>query len=230
MKKLTLYSEPLYLFANVLLALSVAMTAAADFGVSMIVAPAYILHLKLGFLTFGQCEYLVQGVLFITFCILMKKVKAVYFSSFITCLFYGAILDLWRLVIPALNPAVTAPGSFSLPARLVLFGAGEILTAFSVALFFKIYLYPQVVDFFVKGVAQRFHLKLSRFKIVCDASMLLLSVTLSLVFFHGFRGIGWGTLALTATNGLIIALFSRLLDRTVEIRPLFPRFAEKFEL
>ena len=230
MKKITLHSEIAYLLANVILAFSVAMTAAADFGVSMIVAPAYILHLKIGFLTFGQCEYLVQGVLFCVFCLLMRKVRLVYFSSFLTCLFYGAILDLWRAVIPAFNPAVTAPGSFSFPVRLLLFGTGELLTAFSIALFFKVYLYPQVVDFFVKGVSLRFKLDLTRFKMICDGSMLLLSLALSLIFFHGFRGIGWGTLVLTATNGLIIGLFSRLLDKTVEIRPLFPAFAAKFEL
>ena len=229
-KKIVLYSEPLYIFANILLAFAVALTAASDFGVSMIVAPAYILHLKIGFLTFGQCEYLVQGVLFIAFCILMKHVKAVYFSAFLTCLIYGAILDLWRLIIPAFNPNVTDFASLGIPTRVAFFIAGEVLTAFAIALFFKIYLYPQVVDFFVKGVAARFSLNLTRFKMICDGSMLLLSVVLSLIFFHGFRGIGWGTLVLTATNGLIIGLFSRLLDKTVEIRPLFPDFAKKFEL
>ena len=43
MKKLTLYSEILYVLSIVLLALAVAILTAADFGVSMIVAPAYIL-------------------------------------------------------------------------------------------------------------------------------------------------------------------------------------------
>ena len=226
MKKLKLYSEPVYLFANVLMAFAVAMTAAADFGVSMIVAPAYILHLKLGFLTFGQCEYVVQGILFCAFCILMKRVKPVYFSSFLTCLLYGAILDLWRL-IPVFHPEAIAA---DLPLRLVFFVVGEIFTALAVALFFKIYLYPQVVDFFVKGVSLRFKLDLTRFKMICDGSMLLISVALSLIFFRGFHGIGWGTLVLTLTNGLVIGLFSRLLDKTVEIRPLFPKFAKFFEL
>lgn len=57
-------SEAAYLFAIVTLSLSVAMLACADFGVSMIVAPAYLLSKKIGFLTFGQCEYIVQGLLF----------------------------------------------------------------------------------------------------------------------------------------------------------------------
>ena len=230
MKKITLHSEALYILANILMALAVAMTAASDFGVSMIVAPAYILHLKIGFLTFGQCEYLVQGLLFIVFCILMKKVRLIYFSAFITSLIYGACLDLWRWAVPAFNPAVTPSSSLSIPTRVVFFVVGEILTALAVAVFFKIYLYPQVVDFFVKGVAERFHLNLTRFKWICDASMLVISAVLSLAFFRGFVGIGWGTLVLTATNSLVIGAFSRLLDRTVEVKPLFPKFATLFAI
>ena len=230
MKKITLHSEVLYFLANILMALAVAMTAASDFGVSMIVAPAYILHLKIGFISFGQCEYLVQGLLFIVFCILMKKVKLVYFSAFVTSLIYGAILDFWRWIVPAFNPAVTPSSALSIPVRVVFFVLGEILTALAVAVFFKIYLYPQMVDFFVKGISERFHQDLTRFKWICDASMLAISVVMSLVFFHGFVGIGWGTLILTATNSLVIGLFSRLLDRTVEVKPLFPGFAARFAL
>ena len=42
----------MYLPSMIIMSLAVAMTAAADFGVSMIVAPAYILSLKIPFLTF----------------------------------------------------------------------------------------------------------------------------------------------------------------------------------
>ena len=64
-KKIKVPSEAVYVASCVLLALAVAMLTAADFGVSMIVAPAYILHLKLGFLTFGQAEYVIQALFFV---------------------------------------------------------------------------------------------------------------------------------------------------------------------
>ena len=73
MKKITLYSELAYVFAILILSFSVAMVSAADLGLSIIVAPAYILSQKLGFLTFGQSEYVVQAILFIVFCILLKR-------------------------------------------------------------------------------------------------------------------------------------------------------------
>jgi uncharacterized membrane protein YczE len=163
-KKITLYSEFVYIFAILILSFSVAMVSAADLGLSMIVAPAYILSQKLQFLTFGQSEYVVQAILFIVFCILLKRVKLVYFASFLNCIIYGAVLDLWRTIIPIFNPSITEPGSMSMPIRITFFVASALITAFSIALFFRVYLYPQVYDFFVKGITEHFNLNQTKFK------------------------------------------------------------------
>ena len=74
-KKLKIPSEAVYILAVALLSLAVAMLTAANFGVSMIVAPAYLLSLKLEFLTFGQAEYVIQAGLFVVFCIAMRGFK-----------------------------------------------------------------------------------------------------------------------------------------------------------
>lgn len=60
-RKLKIPSEVVYILAVALLSLAVAMLTAANFGVSMIVAPAYLLSLKVGILTFGQAEYVIQA-------------------------------------------------------------------------------------------------------------------------------------------------------------------------
>lgn len=229
-KKTELHSEIVYAAAIILLSLAVAMLSAANFGVSMIVAPAYIISQKLGVITFGQGEYIIQGILFIVFCILMKKVKVIYFSSFITCLLYGAVLDLWRLAVPLFNPNITEPGSMSLPVRIVLFLGGMILTSFSVMLFYKTYLYPQVYDFFVKGISAKFNKDRTKVKIAFDFSSLAVSCILTLALFRKFVGIGVGTLVLTALNGFIIGWFDKLFDRYITLKEFFPNFAKKFNL
>lgn len=229
MKKIKLYEEPTYVLATVLLALSVAMIAAADFGVSMIVGTAYIVSLKVSFLTFGTAEYIVQGLLFIAFCIIMKKVKLTYFFSFFTCLFYGFVLDLWRSAVPALNPSVTAPGSFSMPVRITLFVLGSLLTSASVALFFKVYLCPQVYDFFVKTVSGKFSVPLPKFKTFFDIVCLLTALILSLAFFGGIKGIGVGTVIMAFLNGTIIGLFGKLYDKIFVFEPIFKKAAKIFE-
>ena len=73
-RKITIPNEIAFLLSNVILAFAVAMVSAADFGLSMIVSPAYLLHLKTG-LTFGQAEYVVGTILFTIFCIWVRKIK-----------------------------------------------------------------------------------------------------------------------------------------------------------
>ena len=213
MKKIKISSEITYFLAIALLSLAVAILSAADFGISMIVAPAYLLSLKTGVFSFGQAEYAIQAGVFIVLCLVLRRFKLVYLSSFITCLVYGAALDLWRL-IPFFNPAVTAPGSMATPLRVAMYISGVLLTSFSVALFFKSYLYPQVYDFFVKAVSARYKVKLSALKTGVDLSMLATSVIMSLCFFKKFVGIGWGTLIMAPIDGTLIGRFSRFLDKT----------------
>ena len=110
MKKIKASSEVAYFAAIALLSLAVAILTSANFGTSMIVAPAYLLSLKTGVLTFGQAEYVIQAGVFIVLCIVLRKFRFVYLFSFVTCLIYGFELDLWRK-IPCFNPTVTEPGS-----------------------------------------------------------------------------------------------------------------------
>lgn len=229
-KRFNIPSEVAYLGALIILALSVAMCAAADFGVSMIAAPAYILSKKLTFLTFGQCEYIIQGLLFVAFCLLMRKIKAVYFISFATGVIYGALLDTWRLFVPLFNDAVIPAGSMAMPIRIALFVIGVPLTSLAIAVFFRIYLYPQVYDFFVKGISEKFNLDRIRFKRLYDASFLIISCAMSLIFFGKFDGVGIGTIVITIVNSFLIGRFDRLLDRYCRFVPMAKKFAAQFEL
>lgn len=229
LKKIKIYSEIVYIIAQLGLTLAVAMMAAADFGVSMIVAPAYIISQKFKFFTFGQWDYIIQGILFIVFCICMKKFKFTYFVSFITCVIYGTVLDVWRVIIPMLNPSVTPPGSMALWIRIFMFVVGELLTAFTVMLFFKTYIYPQVCDLFVKGIVEKYNLNQIKCKRIFDMCCLTLSIILTLILFKDFVGIKWGTVIITLINGAIIGFFSKIYEKHFETIELFPKLAKKFK-
>ena len=62
-------TELAYVFGIVLVALGVVLMEKADFGVSMVVAPAYLLYRWLSpmwsFVTFGMAEYCLQAVLLV---------------------------------------------------------------------------------------------------------------------------------------------------------------------
>lgn len=228
-KKIKIPSEIAYLIAIATLSFAVTILSAADFGVSMIVAPAYLLSLKIGVLSFGQAEYVIQAGLFIVLCLAIRKFRLSYLFSFATCLIYGFVLDLWRK-IPFFNPSVTLPGSMELHIRIALFIFGVLLTSFSVALFFKTYLYPQVYDFFVKAVSARYGITLSVLKTTVDLLCLTASVIMTFAFFGEIKGIGPGTLVMAVINGTIIGLFSKILDKLFDFRPIFPQFADFFTL
>lgn len=228
-RKITFSSELAYVLAVLIMSFSVAMVAASDFGVSMIVGPAYILSLAAEGLSFGQSEYVVQGILFLLFCLLIRSIKPIYFVSFFTALFYGAALDLWRMLIPAFNPAMVAPGSQAMPLRIFYFACGTLITAFSVALCFKTYIYPQVYDYFVKGVAGHYKMDRTKFKIFFDASFFTLSLAMTLLLFCGrIEGIGIGTVITTLVNGLLIGFAEKILDHLFVFRATFPKLEKHF--
>jgi uncharacterized membrane protein YczE len=97
MKKRVFYTEAAYLIGLAVIALGAALMAAADFGMSMVVAPAYLLHLKISrylpFFSFGMAEYTLQAVLLLVLVLLLRRFKLSYLFSFVTAVFYGLLLD-----------------------------------------------------------------------------------------------------------------------------------------
>ena len=96
-KKPVFYTELAYIFGIVALAIGVAFMERADFGMSMVVAPAYLLHLKISeylpFFSFGMAEYTLQLFLIIALMIIVRKFRLSYLFSFVTAVLYGFILD-----------------------------------------------------------------------------------------------------------------------------------------
>ena len=229
MKKIRVSNELIYVLAVIVLSFATAMLAAADLGMSMVVAPAYIVSLKVKALTFGQAEYIVQGMLFILFCVLMKKVRRLYFVSFVSGLIYGAVLDFWRMVIPRFDPERFAPGSLPLSIRIVYFIVGFLLNSLGVALYFKTYFYPQVYEFFVKGISRQFKIALPEFKIRFDMTCLVIAIVLSFSLFYGLVGIGVGTVVLALGNGALIGFYGRWMDRHLDTWDRWERLSERFE-
>ncbi len=141
MKKRVLYTEWAYVLGMVGLSFSVALMPRADFGVSMVVAPAYLLHLKLSplwpFFTFGMAEYTLQAVLLLFTVVAVRKFRPYFLFSFVTAVLYGFLLDGWMLLVQGF-PADT----FALRCLWYVLGIG--LGAASIAFFFQTYIAPEV--------------------------------------------------------------------------------------
>lgn len=220
MKKRVFYTEISYILGLVIMAFAAAFTEKADFGMSMVVAPAYILHLKvseiLPWFTFGVAEYFFQGILVILTVIVMKKFKVSYLFSFITAVLYGTLLDM------AMNIISPLPES-SLMIRLLWYILGTVFCSLAVSLFFHTYLSPEAYELIVKEIAAKFKLNINKVKTGYDCFSTLLGIIMSFAFFGFgvFEGVKLGTVICAFINGFLVGRFSNLLERVFEFKNRF---------
>lgn len=215
------YREAAYFVGILLLSLSSALMEKSDFGLSMVIAPAYILHLKIAeflpWFSFGMAAYTVQFLIICILWIIMKRFIPKYLFSFATAVFYGFLLDFWVMVLSYIPP-------ISIPVRIVFFVVGMVVCSLGVALIFHTYFPPEAYELFVKEVSEKFNFDVGRCKTCYDISSCLIAILLSFLLF-GFpnlKGVHVGTVICALLNGFIIGAFSKLLDRLFEFKDSLP--------
>ena len=221
MKKRKMYAELAYVLGLLLLALGTALMETADFGMSMLVAPAYLLHLKLSqvwpFFSFGMAEYLFQFVLMIVLVLVLRRFRWSYLVSILTAVLYGAMLD-GSMALAAQIP----DGGMAL--RFACYIVGMVTCSAGVALLFNSYISPEVYELFVKELSLKHGVKIARVKTVYDLASCALAVVLSFAFFGfgRFEGVKWGTVVCAAFNGWIIGRFAEAYERYFEVCDALP--------
>ncbi len=204
-KTLKVSREFMYVLGMIVLPFAVALMTKANLGLSQIASPSYIISQKFNFITQGQTEYIYQTVVLILMCVIIKKFKLIYLSSFITAIIYGSVLDFYLWLMSGWD--VT-----QLWFRLLLFVFGLFFTAFGVAFFMNTYLAPCAYDYFVRTVVNDKKLDLRKFKLGFDVVFLALSVVLTLTLHHKFIGVTWFTLVIVSVNSTIISWATKLIQ------------------
>ena len=196
------YSELAYVMGIVILALGTAMMERADFGMSMVVAPAYLLHLKVSetfaFFSFGMAEYVFQGILLIAMMLLLRRFRVAYLFSFITAVFYGFTLDI--------------------ALRVAFYILGMVVCAVGVSLLFHTYIPLEAYEMFVKEVSARLGMDINKFKTIYDCTSCAVAVIMSFAFFGfgKFEGVKLGTIICALINGRLIGLCSAWFEGVFE--------------
>ena len=214
-------TELAYLLGIAMIALSAALMQRANFGMSMVVAPAYILHLKLSqiwkWYSFGVSEYLLQGVLLVALCMVMRRFKKGYIFSFVTAVFYGLLLDGFIALIAPFHLGGIA-------GRIVYYTAGLVICAVGVALVFHTYIAPEVYELFVKELSEKTGAATSKVKTIYDCASCVIGIILSFLFFGfgRFEGVNIGTVICALVNGWLIGRFSAWLEKKFEFRDALP--------
>ena len=217
MKKKVFYTELCYLLALPILAIGTALMERANFGMSMVVAPAYLLHLvispALPFFSFGMAEYLLQLVLLVAMALILRRAKLSHLLSFVTAVLYGFTLDAGIALIGLI------PGG-SMPLRIAFYLVGMLLCCIAIALFFKTYIPTEAYELFVKEVSGKTGMPITRLKTIYDIVSCAVAVAMSFIFFGfgHFEGVKLGTVFCALVNGWGIGMCSKALERMFEFR------------
>lgn len=218
-----MYAELAYILGVLLLALGTAFMEATDFGVSMVVAPAYVIFLKVSeifpFFTFGMAEYSFQALLLVLLMLFLRQFRISYLFSFVTAVFYGFTLDGCMSLVGLLS-------CDTMFLRILFYIIGMLLCAAGVSLLFHSYVPPEVYELTTKEIAAKYKRDVHRVKTVYDCISCALGIILSFIFFGfgEFRGVKLGTIICACINGTIIGLFSRMYNKVFIFKVFIPRF------
>lgn len=194
-----------------LCSLGICLCTKADFGLSMIAAPPYIIHVKLheifSWYSQGTSEYIWEAFLFIILCFIIRKFKIKGILSFITAVILGLMIDLFFIFLDGNAPYE------SLLLRIICFVIGSVIISIAVAFVFRTTMPPQVYELAVGEISKSFNLKIDRVKLGFDIIMFVISVSLSLILTKGFTGIGIGTVIVTFANAPMISFFGKIIDK-----------------
>ena len=216
MKKKVFYTEMAYALGIVILALGTALMEKANFGMSMVVAPAYLLHLKivktLPFFSFGMAEYTLQAAILLL-GLAMRRFKMSYLFSFCTAVIYGLALD-GVMMLTAGFPAE------AMALRVVYYLLGMLLCSIGVSLLFHTYIAPEAYELFVKEVSAKIGMDIHRFKTLYDCVSCGIGVVLSFAFFGlwHFEGVKLGTILCALINGSIIGWCTKVFEARFEFK------------
>lgn len=214
MRKLKIYSEFAFFIGLILLSAGVAFVIKSNLGISPVQSSAYILYQRFPSLTFGTYNYLIQLLLVIFLCILIKKLKVRFVLSFLSAVLYGFTVDLFIKIIGFLPMN-------SLFIQIIFFVIGFWLIIFGVTFCFRTNIPLMPYDIFVMDLSSHKKLNRNNVKIIFDISFLSIGIALSYIFFGKLVGIGIGTIISGLFSGIGIKYFGILLDKTVHFSPLF---------
>ena len=215
-----------------LISLGTALCSKANLGISMIAAPAFIIHEAIIFhvgrevISVGILEYLVQTFVLLLMCAIVRRFNWRYLLSFITAICYGLALNMWL--------GILGETTFDeLWLRWIMFFVGNTSICFGVAFFFRSYLPVESYELIVHEISRVYKLKMDRVKWVYDGCSLIVALILALslfgdvaefdwskIYMESFHSIGLGTIIAAFISAPIISIIDKLFERIFGRDPL----------
>ena len=226
----------------IFVALGTAICEKANLGISMIAAPAFIIHEAISkvtdVLSVGVVEYFVQFFILLLTCAICKKFDWRYVFSFLTAIIYGLFLNMWMAIFEGVT-------FNELWLRWIMFFVGNTCVCIGVALFFRTYMPHEAYELIITEIHKTYKFKPTNVKWIYDISSLVVSLILALSLFgdvktfewgkiyeQSFHFIGLGTIIAAFISAPIINLFGKLFEKIFGTEPLIKplhKFLEEYK-
>lgn len=192
-------------------ALGVAFTKHAELGVSPVSSVANLMNCRFQSISLGTWLIIWNCVLILgQIIILRKKFKLIQLLQIPLSFIFGWFTDLGMKIVSAI-PADTYP------VRLTLVFTGICILGFGISLSVIANVIMNSGEAFVKAISDTANKNFGNIKIVFDILCVILSIILSLLFFH-FRIVGTreGTVISALLTGIVVKFFNDRLNKPLD--------------
>lgn len=192
----------LFIVSLFFIALGIAFTKHGELGLSPISSVANVLNLRFSFLSIGNWLIVWNCVLIVgQILILRRKFNPVQLLQLPLSFLFGWFTDLGMIIV---SPIPTTSYAIRMATLLI----GIVILGFGISLSVVANVIMNSGEAFVKAVSDVSGKKFGDVKIAFDIACVVLSVSLSLLFFHGkIIGTREGTVLSAVLTGLVVKFF-----------------------
>ena len=192
-----------------ILACGIALSARSGLGVSPSAGLAYILSMIFPLST-GNFNTLINVVfILIQLLLLGKSFQPTRLLQLAAVVVFGFFIDLANRLFAGITPV-------NYPLALLMAVAACALDGIGVFLEVKADLLTMASEGAISVIAQKTKQEFGKVKIAVDFTMIVLTVAISLIVFHGLRVVREGTIIAAVLVGFFVGVFGRLLNKPVE--------------
>ena len=222
----------IYICGLFCIALGIAFSAKSGLGVSPVGSPANVLYqigldrgLPESLFNLGNWTIVVYCVYILMQIVMLgKKFKPVQLLQLVISFLFGYMVNFTT----ALLSSLPVPSNYGMQLLYLLVNIP--LVALGVMLYLSPKLLPTPGEGVALAISERFDTSVATGKTIFDCSMVVISVILSLVYFHGLVGVREGTVLCALLTGFVMRqlqkLFQKPLLRFVERESRVDRYLE----
>lgn len=188
----------LFVISLFFIGLGIGFTKHGNMGISPVSSVANVMSIRFDFMSFGtwlfttNCLFLLGQIV-----LLRKKFQPIQLLQIPLSMIFGYFSDFGVWIVSGLPNGMYA-------LRLLWVMCGIVVVGFGVSLSVIAEVILNSSEALIKAIADTFHKDFGNMKVLFDVSWVVVATSLSLIFFHGLKGVREGTILSAVCIGLVV--------------------------